>query len=268
MKIYLAGKVGKNDWRHTIVAGLRNAYSLVYDYSDHAGCLCFPILDNAIFGEHHYAGPYFISCDHGCLHGAEQHGLGVTEGAACASLIVPSDSHGNTDPAWKWQVRAACLNAIDRSDIVFAYIDSSDCHGTIAEIGYAYAKQKTIWIAFASNALVDELWFVASLADYHQDIYHSRVPEGTHPAAYQLQRYLSSDLANEARLDAQSLAEADHVRETAPYRLRSLCNQVQQTLCRARNIADGGTAAWRELMYDAVVKPLSEALRQSGGASK
>lgn len=63
-------------------------------------------------------------------------------------------------------VSRKCLAAIDCCDIVFAYINSPDCHGTLIELGYARARGKRIWVHFASVDLRREVWFAKSIAHY------------------------------------------------------------------------------------------------------
>lgn len=41
-----------------------------------------------------------------------------------------------------------CFRQIDNCDAVYAYIDSSDCYGTLVELGYANAKGKPIYLVF------------------------------------------------------------------------------------------------------------------------
>lgn len=144
-RIYLAGKIGANDWRHDVVKDLRS----VEEWS---------ILINAIFGQHHYVGPYFISCDHGCYHGPNSHGLGVNDanhGPYCSG-DVPKP-HDN------FEVVHRCVTAIYNADLFIAWIDSADCYGTVAEIGYAYARGTEIWIAGPER--FTDLWFVYEMAD-------------------------------------------------------------------------------------------------------
>jgi hypothetical protein len=66
MKFYLAGKVSKNCWRHTLVRDLRDAMAL------DGGCeestrlpRRFPVMTDAVDGGHDYVGPCFVGCDHG-----------------------------------------------------------------------------------------------------------------------------------------------------------------------------------------------------------
>ena len=60
------------------------------------------------------------------------------------------------------QIEKLSVNMIDNSDYVCVTIDSTNCYGTIAEIGYAYAKKKQILLMIKeSNAMskTEELWF-------------------------------------------------------------------------------------------------------------
>lgn len=154
MNIYLAGKIAKNGWRYSIVKGLRGA---LYEWSDCYGHGSWvewpsewPILDNAILDEHSYTGPFFVADDHGCFHGRNSHGCGATIAPGC---------NCETDQAGRRRkIIGLCHRAIDKSDILLAWLDSHDAYGTIAEIGYASAKGKFVYVA--SPTLVDDLWFV------------------------------------------------------------------------------------------------------------
>lgn len=151
MRVYLAGKISKNDWRSYLVPDLRSAN--VENLSK------WPILKNGVVVntssgviEYDYTGPFFVSCDHGCLHGPNQHGNGADDGFC-----------GNVQGSSKELVVSLCKRAIDNSDIVFAWIDSQDCFGTIAELGYARGKNKKILIA--GKQRFEDLWFVYEMAD-------------------------------------------------------------------------------------------------------
>ena len=58
-----------------------------------------------------------------------------------------------------------CKRAIDKSDIFFAWINSSDCHGTLVEIGYAYQKVKYLIVTYATKQLAKDVWFPSCFAD-------------------------------------------------------------------------------------------------------
>jgi hypothetical protein len=133
MKIYLAGKISRNDWRHSIVDGLGEVSVHPYEW---------PVLKESIFATHDYVGPYFLSLGHGQSH--------------CSDYLHATDcQHGATH-----EISEACFDAINQCDIVFAYIESRECFGTFCEIGYAIAKKKQIAIFYAPGVDDDnDMWF-------------------------------------------------------------------------------------------------------------
>lgn len=58
------------------------------------------------------------------------------------------------------------VHAIKASDLVFAWIDSTDCFGTLWELGYASAINKHTAIAFRSDLDCREMWFIAQQCDW------------------------------------------------------------------------------------------------------
>lgn len=172
-KIYLGGKVEKNCWRHKIVDGLRGK-----DWDD--GPLpCAVHIDGESFD---YAGPFFVSCDHGCYHGPQTHGcLGQNVTEECDGEQIDTgwthdciewlgrnrliDDHGcRLDADGQSFVVNKCLASIDNADVVMAWIDSADCFGTLCEIGFAMGKYKEVWVAFSDSKLFQEMWFIARIA--------------------------------------------------------------------------------------------------------
>lgn len=152
-KVYLAGKIGKNDWRHDIVKGLRAAFDCT-GLDDVSGCggapstrKKWPILKAAIFGEWDYVGPYFESCDHGCAHASGTHGWMPSE--------IGTPKHGLSF------VADDCMQAVEQADVIFAWIDSLDAHGTYAELGAGRALGKLCFAA--SPEYLPDLWFVYAL---------------------------------------------------------------------------------------------------------
>jgi Nucleoside 2-deoxyribosyltransferase len=151
--IYLAGKISRYDWRHDIVKGLRNVYSgdCEGDFTGIGTPDTWTALPKAVFGLD-YMGPYFISDDHGCCHGADSHG---------AAAIPGHNGNSRQSEVTRW-----CTNAIERSDIIFAWLEDTTCYGTLVELGYAKALGKTIWIAGIDARWIDsDLWFACNLAD-------------------------------------------------------------------------------------------------------
>jgi hypothetical protein len=151
--IYLAGKIGKNDWRHKLVPGLRgHSWSLG------------PIATRDFI----YAGPFFQSCDHGCLHGPSSHGVGAGVGT-CTEEITYS-------PADIIRLNDAALYS---ADLLFVYITATDCHGTMVEIGRASNQPftRTI-IAFAPGIDSKDFWYsTARAAAVHENVRECCLPE-------------------------------------------------------------------------------------------
>jgi hypothetical protein len=129
--LYLAGKIGKNDWRHHLVPELRG-----HLWEDG------PIHTNAFS----YVGPFFVACDHGCTHGPNSHGA---INAGC-----------DADQSLTRQAVIANNNAgLDAADLVFAYITATDCYGTLIEIGWALKLRTRVVLAFAPGIPVDDFWY-------------------------------------------------------------------------------------------------------------
>lgn len=165
--IYLAGKIGLSDWRHGLVRNLRD----YWEWDEGRPSAEWPVIQRGVLGTFDYAGPYFMSDDHGCGHGANTHGCG-DDGSVCSGAM-PAPNRA--------QVRDLCLNAIDRADIFFAWLDGTSAYGTLVEIGYARGHGKQIIIAapelpntfedsashgcnFLSHAALNDLWFAFSCA--------------------------------------------------------------------------------------------------------
>lgn len=138
LRIYLAGAIEKNCWRHRIVPGLRAALSYLDSRLDRK---TLPI------GRHTYVGPFFVRCDHGCAHGPTLHGAAA------------GDEHsGCVQGCDRDQVRRFCREQIDSADLVFAWIDRLHAYGTIWELGYAAAKKKDIVVRWPMSFDISEMW--------------------------------------------------------------------------------------------------------------
>lgn len=149
-KVYFAGKISKTNWRNKILN--------VHRISEKDN----PYIINKKF---EYTGPYFIACDHGCYHGDNTHGRIATNDNMCSEYSEPRE-----------KVISKCYNWIDMSDIVFCWIDDITAYGTFAEIGYAFAKQKIIYIACDKKIKKEsfEAWFPLTSSDiltYEEDVF-------------------------------------------------------------------------------------------------
>lgn len=156
MKIYLAGKIARNDWRHSLVQGLESISATGYSSHHRAEFVKpWPILTKVIFGEHDYTGPYFTTGGgHGTNHGDNSHGVGADWVYGHDLKCFPKDD-----------LVAACFDAIKKSDVLFAWLNSRDAFGTFIEIGVARGLGKQIWIAHPTEQMIDDAWFVYECAN-------------------------------------------------------------------------------------------------------
>lgn len=151
--VYLAGKIRQSGWRENICGYRCGGHTDSYGFYD----------DLVINGNLTVTGPFFISCDHGCYHGENSHGVGVaqyyyTDEDGRKHIYEPCMGEYFTQD----EVLTVCKNQIDKAEIIFAYIDCRDCFGTLSEIGYAHAKGKTI-IKFKNDDLERDMWFISKM---------------------------------------------------------------------------------------------------------
>ncbi len=189
LRVYLAGKIDSGtsrycleSWRDPILGGWSAGedtsgygYRIWDDFRDFES---LPVCAGAILGAHDYVGPYFFD-ESRCGHapGAEANSHGVLdshltdpeweERAArlreAVGLGYEVDD-GEKDWAARLKLRRLCFDAIARADVVFAWIDSADCYGTLVEIGHAHAIGRQVWIA--SPRPIHDLWFAFTLAEW------------------------------------------------------------------------------------------------------
>lgn len=62
-------------------------------------------------------------------------------------------------------VHAGSLEQIKKCDLFFAWLESAEQHGTVAEIGYAKGLGKEIWIGTPNRNAIHNLWFAVNMAD-------------------------------------------------------------------------------------------------------
>ena len=137
--VYLAGKIGKNDWRHTIVPGLRDA---LYEHGPFDA------------GTFIYNGPFFVSCDHGCNHGPNTHGALPAWDQSADPCYLPNE-YAQPD---RREVARRALEGVRKSQLVFAYINALDCIGTIFEIGIAVQMRKPVTLCIDPHIDEGEFW--------------------------------------------------------------------------------------------------------------
>jgi hypothetical protein len=149
LRIYAIGKIKKDCWRHDI-APIRNAFfhdlddPTAYSWPDGVG---IPNLPGAV-----YAGPFFMSDDHGCYH-KEFNSHGVAAGGAACGGAYP----GMARP----DVVQRCFSAIESATHIFAWIDDPTAYGSLVEIGYARGIGKPVHLYFQRDVDLIGLWFAA-----------------------------------------------------------------------------------------------------------
>lgn len=155
-RIYAAGKILKNCWRHRLTEASAT-------FNNEELPETWPIRP-IVFSAHQYVGPYFTSCDHGCSHGTSLHG----NGAGCMTNENINDMHKLTQSR-REKVHKLCHSAIMDCDVFYAHIDTLDCYGTLAEIGFTAAarhileRKPRIYINI-EESLEEDLWFALQYA--------------------------------------------------------------------------------------------------------
>jgi len=162
--VYLAGKITDSNWRDDLVDGysyerggvVADAYNSISCWQTVKEALCVP--DGRRLN---LTGPFWRPLDSDGGHGTIRN----NRGEHCCGYL---GHHGEF-------VMDTCLvpmirTAINFSDLVFAWIDSLDCYGTLIELGFAHALEKCIAVASSerpkSKLGRNELWMVDSIADY------------------------------------------------------------------------------------------------------
>lgn len=162
---YLAGKISEmNDWRLPLVPGLdatarewgEKWEEKLYDEG------VFPVLERALYGIWDYVGPFFaLTGGHGGdPHSYYMEGYGPGDHGRTGTCAFVGHGIDGRD-----QIHSACLYGIRNCDRVFAWIDSTDCYGTLVEIGYARGLGKEVEIAFSRRLEKhwEDLWFVDAM---------------------------------------------------------------------------------------------------------
>lgn len=164
MRVYFAGKIGKGDWRHSLFPGLRDAS--MREGKGHDGPICnglmepypVPSAGNVVYG-----GPFFVSCDHGCYHGTGTHGIGIGNDGGWLGCVEAQGELTSPDDVRRTQIVELCQHWIEECDAVFVWLDSTDAYATFAEIGYAVALGKPVFL-YEPLPARDDWWFIRRLA--------------------------------------------------------------------------------------------------------
>ena len=164
---YLAGKITGDLWRSEIIKEYGAQNKLAVRLPDNPGDY-WGTLNNAVSVlEGHkltYTGPWWVAPDicSGHAWAVDSEGPHATQNVHDHCMTL--DHVGSLDRS------LVCLNirnAIKKADLVFAWINSLDCYGTLFEIGYAVALGKAVVVAFqsADNEWSQEHWVSHYMAD-------------------------------------------------------------------------------------------------------
>lgn len=225
MRIYLAGKIDDEygAWRTGLVGSryhpgakrmlphwlLPRSIDEDYDSGD-LDIQPWPTIQNRlVLGIHEYVGPYrwiFAPVTPEGKH------LGYFHGSAGYG----NHGYDMANDEDREAIVAACLGAINRADLVFAYINRPDCFGTIAEIGMAKALGKFVFIAIADGSWWEgpDYWFIEELGSSTR-VLHDHLDEGQHASESARVRSVFKDAivawtGRPERLAPVSLVHPDH----------------------------------------------------------
>lgn len=134
MKIYLAGKISGDNWRSQIIPNYDAICSSVL--RNYKTGKSWPVTREVLPGGHDFTGPYSVGYSYCDTHGAGKH-----LGEKMAEDIVK-----------------LCQQAIKSSDLVFAWITSTDVYATLFEIGIAVGIG--IPVVLGSPKIFDDMWFI------------------------------------------------------------------------------------------------------------
>ena len=163
--VYLAGKISPDNWRADVLQFGKDAEEitkptgefdewLIKDY------ICVPKEKRRL----NYRGPFVMRMQAPGETYSGPHAMGI-RGPGCFGPDYTIDTVS---------VRDRCLSSIAESHLVFVWIDSLDCFGTIAEIAYAYSLRRQrgtpyplIVIATSESHMKEETWFTFGMADHY-----------------------------------------------------------------------------------------------------
>jgi len=150
-KVYLAGKITNDLWRDEIFP----------NWSDWEGSTSPTWMDGAIpDGRDIYCtGPFWVDLE------------GDIREAHCGAEIATGEHAQGQEKrgseaasSHRFKVIDSSKDAISDSDMVFAWIDSTDCFGTLVEIGFAVGKGKFVLVGINDFDRSQEMWFPLFIA--------------------------------------------------------------------------------------------------------
>jgi hypothetical protein len=189
--VYLGGNITRNDWRHMLVSNL-GPVGVAPAYPDPSSSL-WPSLPAAVINRFDYVGPYSISGhlgedvewnDKNADPGTEwvisaPHRAVRSTASVSRDVSAFHSEDGQSQEVWWPLVRSAravqrlVMQALERTDLYFAWLDTPLCAATLTEVGWAQSKGKIVWVAGPKP--FDELWLAYTMADLYSFHYSSPV---------------------------------------------------------------------------------------------
>lgn len=152
LKIYMAGKVlGVDDWRLGVSPSLKSGMREGTNWHQMS-------ISKFYKGKHVYTGPFFRMQPRTV---AEDWDGGDRNSHLADTTICKA--HDGTDII-RGITFESCMRAIERSDLVFAWITDRSAYGTLVEIGAAEAMGKQVAVC---GDIPDDLWFAQKAASIH-----------------------------------------------------------------------------------------------------
>lgn len=167
---YLAGKITGTTWREQIVPGWsyenhsRSYWDAYLLYEEGETWSIVPGVCTVYGVKLDYTGPWWKdTLGHGTSSSSRH-----PHGYLCE--LTEEDATEDKRNRLRCDVSKAVRSAIESADLVFAWIDSPDCYGTILEIGYARALGKAVVVAmqedFAATSAAREMWLMTKWGYY------------------------------------------------------------------------------------------------------
>lgn len=166
---YLAGKITGTTWRDAIVPGWSEEnhsssyWQAFYDYDETSTWCVVPNVCMCGGVGLHYSGPWWRDM---FGHGLSSNSAGPHGYSSIDECPDVSDEFIQEIRLRETKVLRAVCEAIENADMLFAWIDSPDCYGTIYEIGFAKALGKVVVVAtdeaFLETAPSYQMWLCRS----------------------------------------------------------------------------------------------------------
>lgn len=150
-RVYFAGRISKNDWRHRRVNGLRSALP-----AEEIASRVMPQFLPIHGSNAEYSGPFVVGDDHGCAHGDCTHGS-MAEGCLVSTVGASVNEQRSA-------ISARCYEGIKTANHIFVWIEDTEAFGTLVEMGIAVAFGKPIHLYAPIDFDTRELWFAEQMS--------------------------------------------------------------------------------------------------------